>query len=156
MTDYKFRDGIQAIVYREVGNKKEFLVLHRIKNWTGWEFPKGEIKPGEDHKGALIRELKEECGILQGNIELILSTNTNIRIDWPKESWEKAGYRGAFYKNFLVKLNPSTEITIEKNDEPEHDGSKWISKAKASDYLDPKLLKAMNSSNAVLDSYLKV
>ncbi len=157
MTDYKFRDGIQAIVYREIDDKREFLVLHRVKNWVGWEFPKGGIKPGENHREALIRELSEECGIMQSSIDLILPTNTNIRIDYPKDVWEKAKYRGAFYKNFLVKLNPSSEITIEKNDEPEHDGSKWILESEESEYLkDQKLLKALNNSNMVLESYLKV
>ena len=152
MTDYKFRDGIQAIVYREINDKREFLILHRIKNWNGWEFPKGGTKLGEGHNDALIRELGEECGILQKDIELILPTNTNIQIDWPEKSWKPTGYRGALYKNFLVKLNPSTKITLEKNDEPEHDSNRWVSKTEALNYLEPTLLKVMDSANAMLDS----
>lgn len=87
--DYKFRDGIHCIVYRTVHNKKEFLILHRIKNWIGWEFPKGGIKLGESHKDALVRELKEECGINQNSIFLILPTDSSLHIDYPKNSGKR-------------------------------------------------------------------
>jgi len=148
MTDYKFRDGVLAIVYREVDKRREFLVLHRIKNWVGWEISKGGLKPGETHRAALIRELKEECGITEDNINLILPTNSSIRIDYPKESWESAGYRGAFYKAFLVRLNEAANVTIGKNDEPEHDAIKWIPEDELAAYLEPKLIKVMRRALA--------
>jgi hypothetical protein len=66
--DYKFRDGIQAIVYRNVGDKREFLIMRRIKNWIGWEFPKGGIKRNETHKQALMREL-DPSGILNSGLD---------------------------------------------------------------------------------------
>ncbi len=156
MTEYKFRDGVLAIVYRQLGEKVEFLALHRIKNWVGWEISKGGLKPGETHKDAVIRELKEECNIDESAIGLILPTNSNIRIDYPKEGWEKAGYKGAFYNNFLIRLDGSYKLTIEKNDEPEHDNIKWISEDEVATYFEPKLQKAIKSAKKVLESYSKV
>ena len=38
----------------------KFLILHRVKNWKGWEFPKGGLKEGEDELDCLKREIKEE------------------------------------------------------------------------------------------------
>jgi 8-oxo-dGTP pyrophosphatase MutT (NUDIX family) len=149
--DYKFRDGIHCIVFRTISNKKEFLILHRVKNWVGWEFPKGGIKTGENHKEALVRELKEECGINQDNISLILPANSSLHIDYPKKLWKKAGFKGASYKNFWVEVNPKTKCTIKKNYEPEHDDIKWILETEATKYLDHKLIKSINDSDKTFD-----
>ncbi len=147
---YKFRDGVLAIVYRQVDRKIEFLALHRIKNWVGWEIPKGGLKQGETHRDAVIRELKEECNVDESAIGLIMPTNSNIRINYKKEQWEKAGYRGAFYKNFLVRLDEPYDLTIEKNDESEHDDIKWIPEYEVAKYFEPKLQRAIKSAKRVL------
>ena len=142
--EHKFRDGILAIVYRKFNGESEFLAMHRVKNWTGWEFPKGGTKRGESHHQALIRELKEECGIRESEIVSIHPTGNDFRIDYPKSLWEKAGFNGALYKIFNVELKHSVKVTITKNDEPEHDEFRWIKSSEAANYLDKKLSELLN------------
>jgi 8-oxo-dGTP pyrophosphatase MutT (NUDIX family) len=151
MKTYKFRDGVNAVVYREMKNKREFLIMHRIKNWIGWEFPKGGSEPEETHKEALIRELGEECGIPEGSIISIQPTNTSLEFDYPKEMQKRTHYRGASYENFLVQINALAELVLERTAKPEHDAIKWVSCDAASRYLaDPKLMKILAASIRLL------
>ncbi len=153
--EYDFRKGMQAIVYKKVGSKKEFLILHRIKNWTGWEFPKGGVKQNETHSDAVVRELGEECGIAKKDIVKMWETHHDFVINYPKEMWEKAGYKGALNRNFIVEVLPETQITIKQNDELEHDDFKWITEDDAVKHLDPRLVRSLTLCNKILDSYTK-
>ncbi|MEU0521117.1 (deoxy)nucleoside triphosphate pyrophosphohydrolase [Streptosporangium sp. NPDC006007] len=42
----------------------------------GWEFPGGKVDPGEDDRTALIRECKEELGVL-------VEAGEQVGGDWP-------------------------------------------------------------------------
>lgn len=45
----------------------------------GWEFPGGKVDPGEDDRTALIRECKEELGVL-------VEAGEQVGGDWPLAS----------------------------------------------------------------------
>jgi 8-oxo-dGTP diphosphatase len=53
---------VAAVIEREeqilIGQRKR-TANHALK----WEFPGGKVEPGEDHRTALARELREELGI---------------------------------------------------------------------------------------------
>src|SRR3989344_5974091 len=42
-----------------------FLLMKQKRNWTGWEFVKGKIEPGETELDAVRREIIEETGLQQ-------------------------------------------------------------------------------------------
>lgn len=54
-----WRDGRYLAVQRPEGA--------RMEGW--WEFPGGQIEPGEEPEAALVRELKEELGVTATEFE---------------------------------------------------------------------------------------
>ena len=60
-------NGIAAIIFAEKNGERYFLLLHRVLNWTGWEFVKGRLDEGEERQEekALLREIEEETGLKQ-------------------------------------------------------------------------------------------
>lgn len=44
-------------------DENKIVLLHSGKQ-NDWSFPKGHIEEGEDPTGAMIREIKEETGLL--------------------------------------------------------------------------------------------
>jgi 8-oxo-dGTP diphosphatase len=53
---------VAAVIERQeqilIGQRKR-TARHALK----WEFPGGKVEPGEEHRTALVRELREELGI---------------------------------------------------------------------------------------------
>jgi len=59
-----------------VTNKKnEVLFIYRAGKW---DLPKGHIEKGEDLKTTAIREVEEECGITNLNIQHFLTTTYHL------------------------------------------------------------------------------
>lgn len=76
-------DVVGAVIVNE---NKEVLCALRSENMSlsnYWEFPGGKVEEGEDHKEALVREIKEEllCDIQVGNfITETLYEYPNIKV----------------------------------------------------------------------------
>ncbi len=106
--------GVTGIVFAEKNGKRLFLLLHRVLNWTGWEFVKGGAEGPESFEVAVKREIQEEAGlesvsIVQGFSKLM--------------HWE-AGETRYDYKVFLVRTDYTDNIIL--NEEVvEHDKFKW-------------------------------
>ncbi|HJM66842.1 MAG TPA: NUDIX hydrolase [Candidatus Thalassarchaeaceae archaeon] len=63
--------AVDAVVTRENGN--EVLLIRRGNNpWKGsWAFPGGFVELGENPLDAVLRELKEETGVIGTNPEIL-------------------------------------------------------------------------------------
>ena len=57
--------SIEVVCGVVISHGKVFMARRKpCKSLAGfWEFPGGKVEPGEDHKTALVRELKEELGV---------------------------------------------------------------------------------------------
>ncbi len=139
----RIRRGVLMIAYRRHKEALAFLVLHRVRNWTGWELPKGGIEPRESAKGAVIRELGEECACRKSDILRIHPTGQSLKIRYPKAHQERTGYHGAVFRIFAVELAPKIRISLEGNDELEHDSFRWLPIEKASQLVRPNIRRAL-------------
>ena len=81
-----------------------------------WEFPGGKIKENEDHKSALIREIKEE---LNADIEIIDFLNT-VECDYPEFH--------LIMHTYICNLKNEIEFVKHNEKELEHDNMVWLEK----------------------------
>jgi len=117
----KYRKGIGAVIYRKTKEDSVFLILHRKKNWEGWELLKGGIIDGEDELTSLKREIKEETGLKK--YKIIKKTGKAIKYKWPKQfAKDHRIYFGAEHVFYLIE----TSISKIKIDKREHDDYKWV------------------------------
>ena len=120
-----FKEGVKAVIFDVKENKPVYLLLHRVLNWQGWEFPKGGIEKGEGEEEALIREVREETGLK--NIEIIKKINI-------------VKYKGGngnqyIYHQYLVKGDASEKVVLQKEPVVEHDDYVWVGFEEAHDLL---------------------
>jgi len=110
-----------------------FLILHRIKNWKGWELSKGGLKEGETELKCLKREIREETGARK--FEIIAKTRHFIKYRFPKgflkDNHIFFGARGYVY---LVELF-SKRVKVDRS---EHDKYLWVNINEAMEILTHK------------------
>lgn len=98
--------GAAILVYRRVGGRIDFLLLHRAGqpqtgDWV-WTPPAGARLPGEEIETCAKRELREEAAL-----ELTLTAS-----DFGSENWPQ----------FLAEAPPECEIRLSE----EHDSWEWV------------------------------
>lgn len=79
----KYEKSCGAIVYRMVGENREFLLL-RHKNGGHWSFPKGHVEKNETEEETATREIREETGLcvnLCTDIRLVTSFSPNPGVE---------------------------------------------------------------------------
>lgn len=131
----KYRRYIFAVIFLK-NNHYEFLVLHRKKNWIGWEFLKGGLMENESEMHCLKREIREETGAKK--FKIIGRTRYFIKYNW-KKSYRKDHhlFHGAKGRVFTIQLF-SKKVKI---DITEHDGYNWLDSKQTLKYLTHANLK---------------
>ena len=121
----KYRKYVFAVVFLR-RKDPQFLILHRIKNWRGWELPKGGVMSGEKELDGLRREIREEVG--SRKFKILAKTRKRIEYKFPK-AYVKDGivFHGASGYAFVVEFSGNSV----KVDRREHDKYAWVSKEKA-------------------------
>jgi len=101
---------------------EKFLLLHRVLNWKGWEYPKGGIDEGENAEKTLGRELYEETGLKE--FELVGKVDEYNFLD-------KVHNREVFMQSFLVRVSSNNKVNFDNQPVEggkklvEHDDFKW-------------------------------
>lgn len=104
------------------GEESKVLCLRAFKNW---DWPKGQLDPGETHLDAALRELEEETGYAPEDIELVQELINRPEV---VSYGSGKGAKTATYF-YAVLLNTSKAPYLPINPElghPEHDEWRWI------------------------------
>ena len=131
------RDVVGIIAF----DGEKFLLLHRVLNWSGWEYPKGGIDKGEEAISTIGRELLEETGIPKYELVGLVD---KYKFD------DRVHNRDVFMQTYLVRVSSNTKINFEnqpnENGEQliEHDDFKWCFPGEA-----VKLLTHNNSKRSM-------
>ncbi|VVB73417.1 RNA pyrophosphohydrolase [uncultured archaeon] len=118
------RKGVAAIIFRRRNGVPEFLVMHRVLRWKGWEPLKGGVNSGESERTALSREINEEIDVRGGDVRVIgIIPNAKIALRVPlRFRKQMGGFSSALYKPFyLVEIALKAKPDLRKDGAREHD-----------------------------------
>jgi putative (di)nucleoside polyphosphate hydrolase len=124
-------DGFRANVGIVLANGHGQVLWARRTGQTGWQFPQGGIQQGEKAEEALFRELHEEVGLVEADVEVLASTRGWLRYRLP-ERLVRHGSKplciGQKQKWFLLKmLADDDQVTFDNGHKPEFDDWRWVS-----------------------------
>lgn len=100
-----------------------------------WQFPQGGMAVDETPQQALYRELHEEIGLGEGDVEILGVTKRWLKYRLPKQylrHGSKPLVIGQKQKWFLLRLTTNEQkIRLDLSNSPEFDSWRWI------DYREP-------------------
>lgn len=123
-------DGYRPNVGIILCNAEGRLLWARRIGQDAWQFPQGGIKAHEQPLDALYRELWEEVGLQQSDVEVIGSTRRWLRYRLPKRYLRRdstpmcIGQKQMWYLLRLVADEASVRLDL--CDQPEFDGWRWV------------------------------
>ena len=121
-----FRSNIAMIVSNGCG---KVLLAKRIGQ-NSWQFPQGGIDGGEAPKDALFRELKEEIGLDQKDVEILKQSSQWFKYKIPPNLQRKRSKPvciGQKQKWFYLKLvSDESNIKLDLTSNPEFDEWQWV------------------------------
>lgn len=116
------------VIVRRVGGGWRLLLL---RAWRNWDFPKGQLEPGETALHAALRETAEETGL------------ADLRFPWGELYWEVGPYgsRRKIARYYLAETDQAG-IRLPVSPElgrPEHHEWRWVNANEARRLLPPRL-----------------
>ena len=126
------KDGFRSNVGIIVSNDEGRLLWARRVGQSSWQFPQGGVDQGESPEEALFRELEEEVGLLEKDVELIASTKKWLKYVLPKKYQRGRNHPvciGQKQKWFMLRLiSDESNIILDNGHQPvEFDHWRWVS-----------------------------
>lgn len=125
--EHGYRPGVGIIL---VNKKRQVFLAKRIGK-DAWQFPQGGIKTAETPEKAMFRELKEEIGLHESDVKVLMSTDDWLHYRLPSQlvrHHSKPLCIGQKQKWFLLRLiNDHAAINLTATDDPEFDSWAWVS-----------------------------
>ena len=124
-------EGFRANVGIMLANARGEVLWARRVGQDAWQFPQGGIQEGESPEQALYRELEEEIGLTQKDVEVIACTRGWLRYRLPQRLLRRGSKPlcvGQKQKWFLLRmLSEDSEVAVDRCEKPEFDGWRWVS-----------------------------
>ncbi len=117
-----FRAGVGAVLSNAEG---KVLALERKDIPGSWQFPQGGLEAGETPLNAVKREIREETGIKESDLELLSTAPRLLVYELPKESQSPKTGLGQVQRWFLFRYKGSDEA-ITLGDKKEFTKWKWL------------------------------
>lgn len=124
-----------------------------LRAYANWDFPKGQLDPGETHQEAALRELEEETGYTPNDIRMIgsLLNTPEVVVHGSGKRRKASTYFYAVLENFDKKPYLPVNPALGK---PEHDEWRWVPVTDLPDLLPKRLqLIAQKLSASSQNSY---
>ena len=123
-------DGYRANVGIILSNQLGQVMWARRLGQDAWQFPQGGIGADEDPVDAMYRELWEETGLKEKDVDILASTNSWLRYKLPKRLIRKNSEPRCIGQKqiwFLLRLLASEdELDLAVSRKPEFDAWKWV------------------------------
>ena len=110
-----------------------------VRAYANWDFPKGQLDPGETHVEAAVRELEEETTLSLSDIKLIGLQTPSVKYGSGKTRKE-ATY---FLADRVSQKKPYLPISPELG-KPENDEYRWVSASQLKDLMPARLEPVVN------------
>lgn len=126
--DDGYRPNVGLIIFNQHG--KVFWARRVSKD--GWQFPQGGVSRNESLVDAMYRELKEETGLDQAQVNLVAHTKKWLHYDLPRRflrnrSRSKVPFKGQKQVWFLLELvGDDSAVDLQSMHTPEFDRWRWV------------------------------
>lgn len=121
-----YRPNVGIVLVREDGK----VFWARRAGHDGWQFPQGGMRTDETPREAMFRELREETGLRETDVEVIGETPGWLRYRLPRRylrTAEKPVCLGQKQVWFLLRLAaPEERLRLDCVDCPEFDRFRWV------------------------------
>lgn len=127
VTRGRIRLSAGVAVVRERPAGRVYLLL---RAYQYWDFPKGEVEPGETPLAAAIREVREETGL--GRLEF----------RWGEQYRETAPYNRGKVARYYLASTPDEQVTLAANPVTgirEHMEYRWLDYRQAANLVMPRV-----------------
>jgi bis(5'-nucleosidyl)-tetraphosphatase len=128
-----------GIVPVRIEHGAPLLLLLRCYGY--WDFPKGEVEPGEDPRQTALRELGEETGL------------GAPRFRWGHVYVETEPYGRGKIARYYLAAAPDGDVSLPVSPElgrPEHHEYRWVTPDEAETLLNPRLQRVLHWAMATI------
>lgn len=121
-----------VVIVRKIDNEWRYLLLRCFRLW---DFPKGQVEPGETLMEAALREVREE------------TTLTDLCFRWGEAYQETGPYAQGKIARYYFAESPSGEVDLPINpmiNKPEHHEFRWCAANEMQKLVPPRLNDVVN------------
>jgi len=130
MSDFIDAEGFRANVGIVLTSDDRRVFLGGRTGGRGWQFPQGGVLRNEAPEQALYRELKEEIGLEESDVELIAATRHWLRYRLPPQYVRRNSQPqciGQKQRWFMLRLTGSEDrLHFDSTNAPEFDRWRWV------------------------------